>query len=160
MVKFSSKQTEDLDHLSAGQKERAALANEMYQRLCDEMGLQVCSWENFGAWQEYVDQRIEESQLEEKAKAELQSLPNTFGKYLTVQKEETKGLKEENEKKQRAKLANQVYKKVCNETGQTACFFHDFSTWSDYVTGNISESELYDKAKDELKKTLEENSEK
>ena len=157
MVKKTSQQVENLNHLSEIQKARAALANQMYQSLCDEMGLQACSWENFGAWQDYVNQKIEESQLEETARAELQNLPHTFGKYLVVEKE-AKGSKEENETRQRAKLANQVYKKVCNETGLTACFFRDFSTWSEYVQGHINESELYDKAKDELKKTLEQGS--
>jgi hypothetical protein len=154
MVKVTSQQAEYFNHLSDSQKKRAVLANEIYQNLCDELGLRVCSWEIFGAWQDYVNERMEESQLEEKARAELQNLPHTFGKYLVVEKEEPKGLKEENEKRQRAKLANQVYKKVCNETGLTACFFHDFSTWSDYVKGDINESELYNKAKDELKKKM------
>ena len=154
MGKFSSEYPKDLENLSGVQKERAIQANEVYKKLCEEMGMRVCSWRSFEAWQEFVDEKIGESQLTERARNELDQFSKTFGKYLVVEREDPKPVEEETEKKERAKQANKIYKSVCNDTGLTACFFNNFSTWSEYVKGNIDESEFYEKAKEEVEKML------
>lgn len=140
--------------VSMEQQERARRADEMYRRLCDEMGMRVCSWQEFGAWREYVEEKIGDTQLAEKAKTELQKFSSTFGKYLVVEKTEPGKTEEKAAKKERTREANKIYKKVCDETGIEVCFFNNFSTWSEYVDGNMEDSEFYEKAKAEMTKMM------
>lgn len=154
MVKSPSDYSNDLENLSEAQQERAMQADEIYRKICEEIGIQVCSWQSFDAWQDYVDDKIGEAQLTEKAREEVNQFPRTFAKYLIVEKEDDRRKEEETKKKERAKSANKIYKKACTDTGLTTCFFNNFSTWTEYVKGNIDESEFYDKAKAEVQKML------
>ena len=156
MVKASSDYSKETEELGGVGKTRAAEADQIYKKVCNELGMRVCSWQSFAAWQEYLDEKIGESQLAEKAKDELQQFSKTFGKYLVVDKAEQKYEEQETEKRERAKRANKIYKKVCDESGVTACFFRDFSAWSEYVKGSLDESEFYEKAKKEVEKMLTE----
>lgn len=154
MVKESSKSKDKTEGASATQEERARQADEMYRKLCDELGMRVCSWQEFGAWQEYVEERIGDTQLAEKAKNELQKFSSTFGKYLVVEKAEPVETEEKAAKKERTKKANKIYKQVCDETGIEVCFFNNFSTWSEYVDGKMDDAEFYEKAKSEMTKII------
>ena len=156
MVKPSSKRPNEFGEMTGAQRERAAEADVIYRKVCDDLGMKVCSWQSFAAWQEYLDEKISETDLQQRARDELQEFSKTFGKYLVVDKSEREYEQREAEQKERAKRANKIYKKVCDETGLTACFFREFSTWSEYVEGNIDESEFYEKAKNEMKKMLSE----
>jgi len=156
MVKTSSEQPKESGELTGALKERAAIADVIYRKVCDDLGMRVCSWQSFAAWQEYLDEKISETDLVEKAKDELQQFSRTFGKYLVVDKTAQKYEEKEADKKERAKRANKIYKKVCDDTGLTACFFRDFSTWSKYVKGEIDETEFYEQAKNEVEKMLTE----
>lgn len=139
---------------SATRQERARQADAMYRKLCEEMGLRVCSWREFEAWRDYVDEKIEDTQLAEKARNELQQVSSTFGKYLMVEKAESNRTEEKAAKKERSKKANQIYKKICDENGIEVCFFNNFSTWSEYVDGKMDDAEFYDKAKSEMTKMM------
>jgi hypothetical protein len=131
--------------------ERATQAYDFYFELCGEVGLKVVSWQDFQAWKDYVDGRINETQLDSEARLELHELARSFGKYIVVDKnEERKHLEEEEEQRQRAKQANQIYRRVCSEVGFKLSFFQDFKSWSDYVEGRITEAEFYDRAKTEV----------
>lgn len=154
MVKTSSKQPNEFGEMTGAQKERAVEADVIYRKVCDDLGMRVCSWQSFAAWREYLDEKISETDLKERARDELEQFSKTFGKYLVVEKDDRKLEERETEKKERAKRANKIYKKVCDDTGLTACFFRDFSTWSEYVKGNMAESEFYAKAKSEMEKVL------
>jgi len=146
---------DELRELAGLDQERASQADDFYYRICRENGLEVISWQDFEAWKEYVDGKINESQLSERAKTELQELSSSFGKYLVVdKKDEPKHLKEEQEKRERARQANKIYRRVCDETGVKISFFQDFGSWSDYVEGKISETEFYEKAKSEVRQML------
>lgn len=145
----------ELRELTGVDLERATHADDFYYRMCRENGLEVISWEDFEAWKEYVDGKITESQLSERAKTELQEISTSFGKYLVVAKEEEpEHYKEEQEKRERAKRANKIYRRVCQEAGVKVSFFRDFGSWSDYVEGKISETEFYEKAKSEVQLML------
>ncbi len=133
-------------------KERCEKANEAYCEECDKQGVKVCSIDEFQARQEFLDGRIDEGQLQAKAAAELSEYAKTFGKYLVVKDQQPVAKDEDAEKKDRARLANKVYKQVCSEEGLTVCFFSDFSSWSEYVKGEIEDSELYGRAKAEIEK--------
>jgi hypothetical protein len=67
----------------------------------------------------------------------------------------TLSLSRETIAKDRARLANRIYRRVCEEAGMELCFFNDFIPWSDYVKGAINESELYEKAREEIMKIVE-----
>ena len=132
---------------------RASMANGLYSQICEENGLKVVSWQSFEAWKEYVDGKIDESQLNSKARAELEELSRDFGKYVVANKdEEHKHLQDEKEKLERAKQANRIYRQVCAETGMKVSFFQDFSSWSDFVEGKITENEFYQRARSEVEK--------
>jgi predicted solute-binding protein len=68
--------------------------------------------------------------------------------------EERRRLDEEKEKRERAKQANRIYRKVCQDAGLEVSFFQDFVSWSDYVEGKIDEEEFYDRARAEVKRVL------
>jgi len=158
MVEFTSDYHKDLERLSDSQKERAIRANGVYEKICEEMGMRVCAWQSFSAWQEFVDEKIGESRLKERARDDLAQFSKTFGKYLIVEKEDPKQDERETKTKERAKQANKIYKAVCDATGLSTCFFSNFSTWREYVEGHMDESEFHEKAKEEVKKMLlEEN---
>jgi glucose-6-phosphate 1-dehydrogenase len=144
---------------SMDEKERTEKANEVYCKACEESGLKVASWENFAAWQEYVDGKIDDTQLVERVRQEMEQFAGRFGKYLVVANEDPVPVKKEQEKRDRARQANKTYKKVCEEAGIDVCFFSNFSTWSEYVQGGMSDADFYDQAKVEVRKMSTESKE-
>ena len=143
---------DNIENLNDREKARAERADEIYREICDRVGIKVCSWQGFESWQSFVDGKISEHQLSDRAKTEVEQFSGTFGKYLVMDKGDNKSSTEETEKRDRAKQAVKIYKQACNEAGMNFCFFNNFGTWSEYVRGNMSESEFYEKAKVELEK--------
>ncbi len=134
-------------------EERESHANKFCKKACEESGVKVDSWGNFKGWNEFVDGKIGEDQLAEKARDEMNAFAGIFGKYVVIDKsEENKHHREEEERKTRAKQAGKIYRKVCGDTGLRVYFFHDFKSWSDYVEGKISEEEFYERAREEVAK--------
>lgn len=132
--------------------ERCEKANEAYCEECEKQGLKVCTLDDLPARQEFMAGRIDEAQLKTKAAAEVSEHAKTFGKYLVVQ-DQKPGIGDEGASmRERAKLANKIYKQVCQEEGLTACFFSDFSSWSEYVKGELADLELYGRAKAEIER--------
>jgi len=140
--------------LTEEQKARASAAEAAYCKACEEKGIKVCTWEEFDAWQKFVDGKINEKQLEVEAGIELDQHSKTFGKYLVMEKVEPRDNQDE-PKKKRARQANQIYKKVCEDRDVNLCFFSNFATWSEYVEGRMSDGEFYEKANQELDKVKE-----
>ena len=112
--------------------------------------MKPCSWESFPSYQDYVDGSITESELLGGANEEFKDFTPTFGKYLVAEKEEPAASSMDDEKRERAREANKVYKKVCSESGIVQCFFSNFAAWSDYVQGKIDELEFSEKARLEV----------
>lgn len=131
------------------EEEKTTKAEEKLCQACEDEGVEVSSWQDFEGWQDFVDGKIDEAQAAEQAKADMESHARSFGKYLVIDKEEPVS-DEEITRKARAKLANRIYRKVCDETGMTVCFFNGFAVWSDYVDGRIDDRELYEKARVEV----------
>lgn len=140
-----------LGELSPEEQELAAKANELFHEICNEEGIRVSNWMDFPAWKSYVRGDMEDSELEEQAKIEIEDRAGTFGKYLVIKEEEPSSVLDPAER-ERARRANSIYRKICKDMGLTLCFFHDFSTWSDYVKGRIDEAEFYKRAKAEAEK--------
>lgn len=153
------KTTEDCDCIEKEEgetmEERCDRANEVCSQACKECGLKVSSWEDFSARQEFIEGRIDENELVNRAGSEVAQHAQAFGKYLVIEKEEPEAATEENRRRDRAKQANKIYRKVCDEAEMTLCFFSDFSSWSDYVQGTLSDSDLYDRAKGEVQRISE-----
>jgi len=59
-----------LHHLNASKRRLAKRANEIYRSLCDELELGECFFHGFGAWSEFVEGRLSESNFYEQARAE------------------------------------------------------------------------------------------
>jgi hypothetical protein len=138
-----------------GKEERTEQADQVLCEACEESGIKVSSWQDFGAWQEYVDGKINDAALADKAQMELVEFAKSFGKYLVIEKEDPTP-PDDPEKKERVKRANRIYRTLCDATGLSFCFFNNFATWSDYVEGNITEQEFLQQAKLEVEKMVSE----
>lgn len=154
MTSQSQEPEVECKELTEEQKARASAAEATYCRACAEKGIKVCNWEEFDAWQKYVDGKISEEELQSEAERELDKHSKSFGKYLVMEKAEPRDKPDET-KRQRARQANQIYKQVCTDRGVNFCFFNSFSTWTEYVDGRISDSELYERANQEVDKVRE-----
>ena len=139
-----------IEALPAPQGERALQAKRTYCNFCEEFGMKACSWESFPSYQDYVDCRINESELSGRADEEFKDFTPTFGKHLVAEKEKPVASSIDDEKRERARAANKVYRKVCSESGIVQCFFSNFAAWSDYVQGKIDELEFSEKARLEV----------
>jgi hypothetical protein len=139
--------------LGMSMTERIKTANKTY---CDghkKEGIEVCNWEDMPGWQMYMKGEITEAELSERAREELAEMDQTFGKYL--RKDEGKPPLERSEEgalDDRVRSANAIYRKVCVDSGMSPCFFKNFSTWQQFVHGEIGEAEFYEKAREEIRK--------
>ncbi|MDR3568700.1 MAG: hypothetical protein P4L43_11800 [Syntrophobacteraceae bacterium] len=133
--------------------ERIKKANKTYCDGHQEEGIEVCNWEDMPGWQLYMKGEIGEDELSDRAKKELAEMDQTFGKYLRKDDDQpSQGRPEEGALDQRVKSAKMIYRKVCVDSGLSPCFFKSFSTWQQFVHGEIGEAEFYEKARDEVRK--------
>ncbi len=141
--------SQGIEELPDAETDRACRADEVFTEACNEHGLNVGSFEDFVAWNKFVGGEINETELVEQAKEEIDEYSSTFGKYLVIRKDDDH---EEAKKRERARQANRIYRQVCDEAHIAVCFFRNFSAWSDYVEGKIGDSEFREKAKLEIEK--------
>lgn len=133
--------------------ERVKKANKAYCDGHQEEGIEVCSWEDMPGWQMYLKGEITEEELSDRAREELAEMDQTFGKYL--RKDEDEQHREQPKKDplgEKVKTANRIYRKVCVDSGLSPCFFKNFSTWQQFVHGEMGETEFYEKAREEIRK--------
>ncbi len=81
----------------------------------------------------------------------------TFGKYLSGKDDHKEFSEDEQQRKDRAKRANRIYKQVCEDVGLKACFFSNFGDWSEYVDGRMSDAEFQTIAASRARQMMEEN---
>ncbi len=134
--------------------ERIVKANQIFSEACEKLDVKVCSFKEMPGFMDFVDGNISEHQLSEQARQEMSQFASTFSKYAVVSHDESE-VDEELETRQRAKLANKIYRKACEDSGKSFCFFMNFSAWQDFVEGRIDEEELYQRAMEEVRKTAE-----
>ena len=67
----------------------------------------------------------------------------TFGKHLSDKDTGEKFSEEKRLMRERAKKANKIYRKVCEDLQMGACFFSNFGEWSEYVEGKMSDAEFH-----------------
>lgn len=133
--------------------ERIKKANKTYCDGHEQEGIEVCSFEEMPGWQLYMKGEIGEDELPERARKELAEMDQTFGKYL--REDEGSSSRKDKEKEpldERAEIAKRIYRKVCVDSGMSPCFFKNFSTWQQFVHGEIGEAEFYEKAREEIRK--------
>lgn len=130
--------------------ERAGRATKICAEIFEGAGLRVSSWEDFPAWQEYVDGLASGEELCARGSAELTWYAKRHGGTVVIAREHPTFPKEEIEKRKRAKRANKVYDQLCEGAGMRLCFFNRFACWCDYVQGRLDESEFYRRARGEL----------
>ena len=135
-------------------RERIKKANKTYCDEHDRQGIETCCWEKMPGWQSFLKGEITEGELCEQAREELSQLDSTFGKYL--RDDDDAGDRAEAEAKdplgEKAKIANRIYRQACADSGQSNCFFNNFSVWRQFVHGEMPESEFYEKAREEIGK--------
>lgn len=138
--------------------ERVKKANKTYCDGHEQEGIEVCNWEEMPGWQMYMKGEISEAELSDRAKEELAELDQTFGKYL--RKDEDKPGPQQQEDRpadDKVGVAKRIYRKVCVDSGMSPCFFKNFSTWQQFVHGELGEAEFYEKAREEIRKIGEEH---
>jgi len=141
--------------LPEGTDVRAEQAEQACYEACGEAGVQVSSWLNFDAWKDYVEGKINDDTLKDRAHSELTEFARSFGKYLVIEKEDPSASGDA-ARRERVKRANRIYRKLCDASGLTFCFLSDFTTWSQYVDGKIGEQELMEKARQEIDRMISE----
>lgn len=133
-------------------EQRCDRASKVCGEACEASGLKMSSWDEFDARTDFIEGKIDEGELSRRAASEVSDHARTFGKYLVIDQEEPKSEREEEHKRERARQANKIYKRVCDEAEMKLCFFSDFSSWSDYVKGELTDAELFDRAQQEARK--------
>jgi hypothetical protein len=137
------------------EEKRSVRAKELCSQACRDSGISISAWHHFTAWNKYVDGEIDQAQLSAEARQEIDQLSRSFGKYLVIEKDDANDNLLDEDKKERAAQANRIYRKACKDAGVAVHFFHDFSTWSDFVNGRIGESEFYERAVAELRQLMQ-----
>lgn len=133
-------------------EDRCDRASQVCSEACEACGLKVSSWDEFDARKDFIEGQIDEVELNRRAASEVSQHAQAFGKYLVIEQEESDSERDEERKRERARQANKIYKKVCDEAEMKLCFFSDFSSWSDYVKGDLTDAQLFDRAKEEAHK--------
>jgi len=139
------------------EQERIIHANKTY---CEEHGqregIEICSWENMPGYNSFLNGEITESQLEVQATEEMAQFAQTFSKYTVIDKEKKDPLSDEvPARKERAKIANGIYRKACTDSGKSFCFFKNFTSWQKFVHGEINDAEFYKNAVEEIRNAVE-----
>ena len=126
-------------------RERAIFATKVFCRLCEAHKIKSCSWEKAPAWIEYVDGKIDETELSRTADANVRDFAQILSDYGELKMPVT-DVPIQDQKTHRARIANRIYRNACTKSGLNHCFFKNFATWSEYVNGVINEDDLIESA--------------
>ncbi|MDR3553110.1 MAG: hypothetical protein P4L55_00010 [Syntrophobacteraceae bacterium] len=75
-----------------------------------------------------------------------------IGKPLFPRAENLVQDKDEEQRRKRAKRANEIFRSVSQSAGLPAFFFDKFLVWSDYVEGRLSDEEFTERVREEVKR--------
>lgn len=73
-----------------------------------------------------------------------------IGKPLISRAENLVQDKEEEQRRKRAKRANEIFRSVSQSAGLQAFFFDKFIVWSDYIEGRLNDEEFTEKVREEV----------
>lgn len=74
-----------------------------------------------------------------------------IGKSLTSKGGSLAGDKDKEQKRKRAKRANEIFRAISESAGLHSFFFDKFLVWSDYVEGKLNEEAFVEKVREEVK---------
>ncbi len=117
---------------------RAIFATKVFCRLCDKHKIKTCSWEKSPVWSEYVEGKIDESELSSRAEANVRAFVKMVWENKVLERP-VGNFSDEDHRARRSKIANKIYRGVCTKSGLDKCFFNRFAIWSEYVNGVIDE---------------------
>ncbi len=86
---------------------------------------------------------------------ELEQYSQLIGKPLVSSGDSLAGDKDKEQKRKRAKRANEIFRAISKSVGLNSFFFDKFLVWSDYVEGKINEEEFMEKVREEAKRKAE-----
>jgi len=66
-----------VDEKKEAKLKKAKVANKIYRKACAETGKSLCFFNNFTSWQEFVEGRIGDGELYDKAREEIEKLAQT-----------------------------------------------------------------------------------
>lgn len=116
-----------------------------------------CDRKHEAAYSPFGDSGWGQAPLDDQANRGFGQYSQTFGKYLTDKGGEKNHSEEEKQRRDRAKRANKIYKKVCEDIGLKACFFSNFGDWSEYIDGRMSDAEFQTNAVEKAREMMAEN---
>jgi hypothetical protein len=125
-------------------RDRSIFAARVFCRLCEEHKIKTCSWEKSPAWREYVEGKIDEVELALRAEANIRDFVKMVWESGDSKAPAVKV--SQDQKAQRAKIANKIYRNACTKSGLNNCFFKNFETWSEYVNGMMDEDAFIESA--------------
>ena len=88
------------------------------------------------------------------AGAGLEQYSQLIGKPLISRAENLQD-KDEEQRRKRAKRANEIFRSVSHSAGLQAFFFDKFLVWSDYVEGRLNDEEFTQRVREEVKRKAE-----
>jgi hypothetical protein len=86
---------------------------------------------------------------------EFEQYSQLIRKSLTSRGDSLAGDKDEEQKRKRAKRANEIFRIISKSVGLHSFFFDKFLVWSDYVGGKLNEEEFVEKVREEAKRKAE-----
>lgn len=89
------------------------------------------------------------------AGAGFEQYSQLIGKPLISRAENLVQDKEEQQRRKRAKRANEIFRSVSQNAGLHAFFFDKFLVWSDYVEGRLNDEEFTERVREEVKRKAE-----
>ena len=78
-----------------------------------------------------------------------------IGKPLISRGENLVRDKDEEQRRKRAKRANEIFRSLSQSAGLHTFFFDKFLVWSDYVEGKLNEEEFTERGREEVKRKAE-----
>jgi hypothetical protein len=82
--------------------------------------------------------------------ADMDQYSQLLGTSLTSRRANVADDKAKQEKRKRAKRANEIFRTMSNGAGLHPFFFDKFLVWSDYVEGNLSEEDFTERVREEV----------
>ncbi len=75
-----------------------------------------------------------------------------IGKPLISREDNLVRDKEEQQRRKRARRANEIFRSISQNAGLQAFFFDKFLVWSDYVEGRLNDEELTERVLEEVRR--------
>ena len=86
---------------------------------------------------------------------EIEQYSQLIGKSLTSKRDNLPDDEEKEQKRKRAKRANEIFRDISRSAGLYPFFFDKFLVWSDYVEGKLNDDEFTQRVREEVRRKAE-----